>query len=120
MQGFHKPWFIAGGWAIDLFIDQVTREHHDTEIAILRQDQMELKNYLKDWEFNKVRSGTIEPWETGEWIYLPALLYKSKNPKNKDEQDFNHINGLLDIERKAWLKQALQICNSQHEWIKFL
>jgi hypothetical protein len=46
MYGFHKPWCIAGGWAIDLFLDQITREHHDIEIAIFREDQMKLKNYL--------------------------------------------------------------------------
>jgi hypothetical protein len=26
MKGFEKTWFIAGGWAIDLFIDGVCQD----------------------------------------------------------------------------------------------
>ncbi|MGM7683701.1 nucleotidyltransferase domain-containing protein [Cytobacillus sp. Hm23] len=38
MSSYNKPWFIAGGWAIDLFIGKQTRPHHDLEIAIFRKD----------------------------------------------------------------------------------
>jgi aminoglycoside-2''-adenylyltransferase len=31
-------WAIAGGWAIDLFLGQVTRPHHDLEITVLADD----------------------------------------------------------------------------------
>ena len=29
MQGFSKPWFVAGGWALDLYLGHKTREHSD-------------------------------------------------------------------------------------------
>jgi hypothetical protein len=32
------PWVAVGGWAIDLWLGQKTREHADIEIAILRSD----------------------------------------------------------------------------------
>jgi hypothetical protein len=32
MKDFNKPWYIAGGWAIDLFLGLVTRSHQDIEI----------------------------------------------------------------------------------------
>ncbi|MHA2306939.1 MAG: nucleotidyltransferase domain-containing protein [Candidatus Hodarchaeales archaeon] len=36
MKDFNKPWYIAGGWAIDLFLGLVTRSHQDIEIIIFR------------------------------------------------------------------------------------
>ena len=35
LSDFRRPWMIAGGWAIDLFLRRVTREHEDVDIAIL-------------------------------------------------------------------------------------
>lgn len=32
-------WWIAGGWAIDLFLGESTREHSDIDVLILRKDQ---------------------------------------------------------------------------------
>jgi hypothetical protein len=32
------PWYVAGGWAIDLSVGRQTREHEDIEIAISRTD----------------------------------------------------------------------------------
>ncbi len=43
-------WWIAGGWAIDLFLRRTTRPHTDIEIAVLRQDQLALRAWLREWE----------------------------------------------------------------------
>lgn len=73
---FDHPWFIAGGWAIDLFLGQVTRAHADVEIAILREDQMAIRRHLRGWPFNQVlpqpRGGVLLPWEEEEWLHLPV------------------------------------------------
>ena len=37
MRGFEPDWFIAGGWAIDLYLEKQTRLHDDIEIAIFRR-----------------------------------------------------------------------------------
>jgi Aminoglycoside-2''-adenylyltransferase len=34
MEDAHFPWFVAGGWAIDLFLGTRTRDHEDLEIAV--------------------------------------------------------------------------------------
>ena len=34
MEGADFPWFVAGGWAIDLFLATRTRDHADLEIAV--------------------------------------------------------------------------------------
>lgn len=34
MPGADFPWYVAGGWAIDLFVGTQTREHEDLEVAV--------------------------------------------------------------------------------------
>jgi hypothetical protein len=43
-------WWIAGGWAIDLAVGHATRPHEDIEIAVLRDDQLALRDWLRGWE----------------------------------------------------------------------
>jgi len=40
MIGLEVEWWIAGGWAIDLFLDRTTRDHADTDVLVLRRDQV--------------------------------------------------------------------------------
>lgn len=47
MGKFGFPWFIAGGWAIDLFLNAETRTHDDVEIGIYRKNQMQLYRYFE-------------------------------------------------------------------------
>ena len=176
MSGFNKTWFFAGGWAIDLFIGRETREHQDIEIALFREDQLYLKEYLKEWDFKKVIKGKFYTWEN-EFLELPiheihalnksngdklevllnetkenewkfrrdltishplksvwsysdtgipylnpeiVLLYKVKNTREKDHQDFMAILDNLDDERKGWLQSAIQLHEPEHEWLQFL
>lgn len=71
MHGFKPDWFIAGGWAIDLYIGKQTREHSDIEIAIFREDQLVLQEYLKDQNRKKVVNGKLSKWEKDEFLELP-------------------------------------------------
>ena len=60
MAGYPHPWFVSGGWAIDLFVERVTREHEDLEVGVLRRDQEALRAYLAGWQMSKV-----DPWPRG-------------------------------------------------------
>ncbi len=178
LNDFRQPWFVAGGWAIDLFIGDVTRVHKDIEITIFRKDQSRLREYLFGWEFTKVINRKMEPWNENEWLELPiheihghsknillsaleillnessrcewrfrrnfaigrplsmiglrsdigvpflapeiVLLYKAKNPRSKDEDDFHRVCKLLNEERQVWLKQAITVCHPRHHWLKEL
>jgi hypothetical protein len=178
MRNFKPDWFIAGGWAIDLYTGKETRRHEDIEIAIFRKDQIALQNYLDGWVLKKAVNGTLSEWKPGERLELPiheihcfkqldekpvfevllnesdgnewmfrrndkvrmplpklslmsnlgmkflrpeiVLLYKSKNPRPKDEQDFEIVRKHLDNESKEWLKNALSICYSEHRWLQNL
>jgi hypothetical protein len=49
-----------------------------------------------------------------------VLLYKSKDPRDKDERDFAALAGRLGAERTAWLRRALAVCRPRHHWLKSL
>ena len=36
LAGVQAPWYVAAGWAIDLFLGEERREHEDLEIAVPR------------------------------------------------------------------------------------
>jgi len=78
MHAYSNPWFVAGGWAIDLFLKRVTRKHKDIEIGIFRSDQLLLHKYLKEWLFKKVKKqsaekrGQLEEWQETEYLELPT------------------------------------------------
>src|SRR5215212_9966399 len=45
------PWWIAGGWSLDLFLGKQTRDHFDIDVAISRNDQLLAQLYLNHWDF---------------------------------------------------------------------
>ena len=47
---FKEPWFVAGGWAIDLAIGRITREHGDIDFCIFRESLHQFLNYFKEWK----------------------------------------------------------------------
>lgn len=178
MLDFKADWFIAGGWAIDLYLEKETRQHEDVEIAIFREDQIALQNYLEGWILKKAVNSTLSKWKQNEYLELPiheihcskendetqslevllnetdgdrwlfrrnlkitkpvskfymtsklgmkflcpeiVLLYKSKNPRTKDEKDFKVVVECLNIDSKAWLKNALTTCYDEHHWLQRL
>jgi hypothetical protein len=178
MRDFNPGWFVAGGWAIDLFLEKETRSHQDIEVAVFRKDQLALHDYLAGWLLQKIVEGRQVVWELDEWLELPTheihcvnetahpprievllnesngtewlyrrnrlvrralakvqlessagvkflcpeivLLYKSKNPREKDEQDFQSVVSRLGAEPKQWLKDAIKVCDSEHRWLRSL
>ncbi len=181
MRRFEPDWFIAGGWAIDLFVRRETRQHEDIEIAVFRSDQKALHDYLDGWLLKKALNGALADWKRDEFLELPTfeihcfneknepgelrflevlfndtngddwifrrnpkitkplselhlthdsgikflrpeavLLYKSKNPRPKDEQDFETAAKHLDATSKNWLKNAISVCYAQHHWLEEL
>jgi len=71
MRGFGRPWFVSGGWAIDLFLGEVTRKHEDLEVGIYRADQEAFREWLAGWEFERVDGERWEAWEAREVLELP-------------------------------------------------
>ncbi|MGM7635027.1 nucleotidyltransferase domain-containing protein [Bacillus sp. Hm123] len=49
-----------------------------------------------------------------------VLLYKAKNTREKDYQDFVAVKDYLEDDQKKWLRDALEIHEPEHSWIQFL
>jgi hypothetical protein len=181
MAGYNKLWAVTGGWAIDLFLNRVTREHEDIEIAIYRKEQLILQRYLHLWKLEKCMPGADEKlseWKAAEYLELPVheihatkedenigkfeillnendksnwlyrrnpeinlkkhdvirmstagipilnpvivLLYKSKNPEEKDNHDFENSCLRLNPKDKQWLRASIKFLYPSHPWLKKL
>ena len=84
MRGFKAPWCVAGGWALDLFLGQVTRPHDDLELATFREDQGLLRHYLREWKFQKIVDGRLNAWSADEALKIPVHeihAHSIKNPR---------------------------------------
>ena len=80
MARLRAPFWFAGGWAIDLHMGYVTRQHHDIDVLILRRHQDGLHAALKAFTLKKIiphpdgmppNRGRIAEWE-GERLELPV------------------------------------------------
>lgn len=170
MAPFDGDYWIAGGWAVDMFLGKVTREHKDIEAAIRRDDQKALlglpglarAEYAKDhklhpWEGERLslplhelylhfeNGATLEillnEFDGSDWVFrrnprvrrsaadfmrghaLPVavpLLYKSKDPRQKDEGDFALCAPKLPEAERAWLRAAIALDHPLHPWLESL
>ncbi len=72
----HLPitWGFCGGWAIDLFLNQITRLHKDVDVAILRTDQHLVFDLLRQrgWTLEKAVDGALIPFLEDEFLLLPV------------------------------------------------
>ena len=187
MAGWNRPWWIAGGWALDLFLARATRPHADLEISILAADHAALSRQLAGWDLRAVAPGArLIPWN-GEPLSRPfhqiwarrssrraetvaefssdptmldfliedhaaerwrfrrdhrvsrdvmelgssgdglpymrpeiALLYKAKQARHKDREDFRRVAPLLNDAARAWLREAIDMVHVRHPWSKEL
>ena len=175
MRPFAGTWAIAGGWAIDLWLERQTRPHADVDVAVFRDEQSLLRATFEDWQFSMVVDGKLVPWPNDEILRLPdheihastpngtkielllnerrddvwlfrrdasielpiaralrraqsvpvlapeiVLLYKSKNPRATDDDDFAAALPSLDDATRAWLRSALTRTAGPRRWLENL
>ena len=60
------PWWVAGGWALDLFVGSQSRPHSDLDIGVLRRDVLEVLAALRSWEFFEAKGGVLTRLREGE------------------------------------------------------
>jgi hypothetical protein len=111
-DSFKGPWWISGGWAIDLHLGRVSRSHHDVDVLVLRRDQEALHSALGGFELKKIvphpegaprqatsqviwREGTIVPWDPGERLELP-IHQVNAYPTGSSEMAFQIMFGETD------------------------
>jgi hypothetical protein len=98
LNEFGHPWYIASGWALDLFLGRVTRVHHDVDVVIARTDQLALQQHMtaRGWKFVTLYEGRLEPWPMHVRLELPRHQIHA-------HRDGMFIDVLLtDIEDGVW------------------
>jgi hypothetical protein len=48
------------------------------------------------------------------------LLYKARNPRPRDEEDFENVIPHLDATARKWLCESLQMTQPAHGWLPSL
>lgn len=60
------PWWIAGGWAIDLHLGRETRAHADLDVGVLRRDVAAVRERFAAWEMFESKDGMLSALEPGQ------------------------------------------------------
>jgi len=68
---FPRPWCVAGGWALDLFLGRLTRQHDEVQLAVLREHLMDLPQHLPKWTWKLSINRTLRPWDGRQYLMLP-------------------------------------------------
>ena len=68
MTGLDVPWWIGGGWAIDLFLGRQSRAHADVDICLLLRDQAAVRRHFAGWDMQIAFGGTLTPWLPGQTL----------------------------------------------------
>lgn len=61
LQGAQTPWYVTGGWALDLFSGRQTRDHDDLEIGVAADGFSEIQLALRDFDLFVVGGGRAHP-----------------------------------------------------------
>jgi len=94
-------WWIAGGWAIDLWLGRRTRDHADLDIATLRRSQRAFWERLGDWDLHLgTAPDVVEPWSARGDV-PPPLHAVWCRPSPTNEWAFEVL--LNDSDETHWL-----------------
>jgi hypothetical protein len=48
MKDYNRPWYVCGGYGIDLYLGTLTRDHKDIDISVSFNDSISVIKYLSD------------------------------------------------------------------------
>ena len=74
LAGVRAPWYVAAGWAIELFLGEQRREHEDLEIAVPRAQFGRIAERLSGFELFIPDGDLTEPGLVWPFAQAPAAL----------------------------------------------
>jgi len=78
MSSYSAHWALCGGWAVDSWLGEHTREHGDVDVSVFVQDQRALFNHLRGWQLvphdPHVPDDSNELWD-GRGLGTPGHLH---------------------------------------------
>ena len=113
-------WWVAGGWALDLFVGSQSRPHKDLDIGVMRRDALEVLAALSSWEIFEAKDGWLTRLREGDaevnllWC-RPAGDMEWTFELMLDES--HHVAPRLDTAARAWLRGALTRVDPRHKWL---
>ncbi len=83
LKGVDVPWYVAAGWAIDLFLGRERREHEDLEVGVPADRFEEVAAALGELDFHVVTRGRVEPLaQAGDLIETTHQTWGLDRAKN--------------------------------------
>jgi hypothetical protein len=70
MSRVTAPWYIAAGWALELFIGDAARDHDDLEIAVPEARFREVMAAFPGFDWDVVGDGQIWPYPDQSSIHI--------------------------------------------------
>src|SRR6185295_11707078 len=74
LEGVEAPWYVAAGWAVELFLGEERREHEDLEIAVPRVRFPEISERLSAFELFVPDSDLTDPGLVWPLARAPSAL----------------------------------------------
>ena len=71
-ESIGRPWWIAGGWAIDLWLGRRSREPEDLDVAILRRDLPVFRTRLEGWDLHLAHDDGLAVLAVDDDVAPPA------------------------------------------------
>jgi len=65
LRAIAAPWYVAGGWALDLWHGRETRLHEDLEFVVLRDDLPVFLPALPEFDMYTAHDGVLTPLPPG-------------------------------------------------------
>ena len=105
------PYWIAGGWAVDLAVGRVTRDHADVDVMLLERDKRALWDLHRRGTYRVKRPiADITRHRDGIPFLAPevVLLFKARSKADKDQHDVETALPVLDAGQRSWLQETLK------------
>ena len=84
MAGYPGAWALCGGWAVDAWLGEVSRDHLDVDVCVFEDDQLAVHRHLlaRGWHLiahdEAVGGGVRDPWD-GHRLVLPAHIHGARD-----------------------------------------
>lgn len=78
MSSFGAPWALCGGWAVEAWLGQETRQHSDVDIMVFAADYSALFDHLSGWQMVAHGPNATDDWTDawdGQSIDLPGHIH---------------------------------------------
>jgi hypothetical protein len=94
LMGVEIPWYVAGGWALDLYRGFESREHEDLEIGVPADGFAAIRSALSEFEFDVIHRGRRWPLDSPAfrethqtWVRDPTGAYRLDVFREKHDGD---------------------------------